>query len=133
MKKITKFLILLFAINFQTLSFAEVPHFLDFKYILNQSQAGKNAQKMLKTKLDNGIKKLEEKEKKMEGGEEESATCGPRAPTPCAHGRQRGNHGKLRPHRKVTIPISHRVPTPHVRPQPPARPQPALRFGRLAM
>ena len=30
MKKITKFLILLFAINFQTLSFAEVPHFLDF-------------------------------------------------------------------------------------------------------
>ena len=66
MKKITKFLILLFAINFQTLSFAEVPHFLDFKYILNQSQAGKNAQKMLKTKLDNGIKKLEEKEKKIQ-------------------------------------------------------------------
>tara|TARA_B100000035_G_scaffold285196_1_gene268600 strand:+ start:297 stop:818 length:522 start_codon:yes stop_codon:yes gene_type:complete len=66
MKKITKFLILLFAINFQTLSFAEVPHFLDFKYILNQSQAGKNAQKMLKNKLENGIKKLEEKEKKIQ-------------------------------------------------------------------
>lgn len=66
MKKITKFLIFLFAINFQTLTFAEVPHYLDFKYILNQSEAGKKAQKMLKTKLDNGIKKLEDKEKKIQ-------------------------------------------------------------------
>ena len=73
MKKITKFLILLFAINFQTLSFAEVPHFLDFKYILNQSQAGKNAQKMLKNKLENGIKKLEEKEKKNSRGRKKNS------------------------------------------------------------
>ena len=28
--------------------YAEVPHFLDFKYVLNQSEAGKKAQKSLK-------------------------------------------------------------------------------------
>ena len=42
---------------------ADVPHYVDFKYILNQSTAGKKAQGMLKSKLDQGLKKLSEQEK----------------------------------------------------------------------
>ena len=66
MKKIITFLILIISINFQTSTLAEVPHFINFKFILNQSEAGKKAQKFLKAELDNGIKKLEEKEKKIQ-------------------------------------------------------------------
>ena len=36
---------------------AEVPHFIDFKYVLNESNAGKKAQDELKKKLATGIKK----------------------------------------------------------------------------
>ena len=39
---------------------------MDFKYILNQSDAGKKAQSFLKTKLDKGIKNLKDKEKKLQ-------------------------------------------------------------------
>ncbi len=60
-KKIS-FIWILFLI-FQTNVLAEVPHYLDFKYILNQSDAGKKAQTFLKNKLDNGIKTLQKKEK----------------------------------------------------------------------
>ena len=42
---------------------ADVPHYVDFKYILNQSTAGKKAQSLLKSKLDQGLKKLSEQEK----------------------------------------------------------------------
>ena len=42
---------------------AETPHFLDFKYILNQSDAGKEAQTNLKNKLSKGLKKLKNEEK----------------------------------------------------------------------
>ncbi len=45
---------------------AEIPHYLDFKYILNESDAGKKAQIYLKKKLDNGIKNIKEKEKKIQ-------------------------------------------------------------------
>ena len=41
------------------------PYFIDLKLILNQSDAGKKAQKYLKSKLDNGIKDLQQKEKKI--------------------------------------------------------------------
>ena len=44
---------------------AEIPHFLDFKLILNQSVAGKKAQDFLKKKLDKGIKSLQSKEKNL--------------------------------------------------------------------
>ena len=66
MKKITQLLILLIAINFQTHLLADTPSYINFKYILNQSDAGKKAQKVLKTKLDNGIKKLQEREKNIQ-------------------------------------------------------------------
>ena len=59
------FLILLF-LNFSTTTiFADTPYFLDFKYILNESDAGKKAQNFLKNKLETGIKNLKEKEKKF--------------------------------------------------------------------
>ena len=45
-------------------SYADIPHYLDFKFILNQSEAGKKAQDFLKNKLDKGIKSLKDKEKK---------------------------------------------------------------------
>tara|TARA_B100000575_G_C22926847_1_gene537345 strand:- start:90 stop:614 length:525 start_codon:yes stop_codon:yes gene_type:complete len=44
---------------------AEIPHWLDFKYILNESDAGKKAQKFLTNKLEKGIKSLKDKEKKL--------------------------------------------------------------------
>ena len=72
MKKIFKLLSLITIITFQTNLYAEVPYFIDFKYILNQSDAGKKAQQTLKNKLDNGIKKIQAKEKSIQ--EEEKKT-----------------------------------------------------------
>ena len=63
-KKIT-FIWIIFLI-FQTNLSADVPYYLDFKYILNQSDAGKKAQTYLKNKLDNGIKELQKKEKAIQ-------------------------------------------------------------------
>ena len=60
LKKLTIFSI--FFVFFQSNLLAEVPYFVDFKYILNQSNAGKQAQTHLKKKLDNGIKALKNKE-----------------------------------------------------------------------
>ena len=65
MKKIFKLLSLIAIITFQTNLYADVPYFIDFKYILNQSDAGKKAQQSLKNKLDNGIKKIQAKEKSI--------------------------------------------------------------------
>ena len=63
-KKIT-FIWIIFLI-FQTNLSADVPYYLDFKYILNQSDAGKKAQEYLKNKLDNGAKALQKKEKAIQ-------------------------------------------------------------------
>jgi len=63
-KKIT-FTWIIFLI-FQTNLLADVPYYLDFKYILNQSDAGKKAQTFLKNKLDNGVKALKKKEKAIQ-------------------------------------------------------------------
>ena len=54
---------------FQTNLSADVPHYLDFKYILNQSEAGKKAQTYLKNKLENGVKALKKKEKAVQDEE----------------------------------------------------------------
>ena len=52
--------------------YADTPHYIDFKYILNESTAGKKAQTTLNTKLEKGIdgingkqKALREEEKKI--------------------------------------------------------------------
>ena len=66
-----KFFIKIFLTFYLTLSFtqnvlAEIPYFVDFKYILNESNAGKEAQKYLKNKLEKGIKSLQNKEKAIQ-------------------------------------------------------------------
>ena len=53
----------LFFVNFNLN--ADVPSYVDFNYILNQSTAGKKAQNFLKNKLEQGLKKLSEQEKNI--------------------------------------------------------------------
>ena len=56
--------ITVFFFLFCTNLFAE-PHYLDFKYILNESNAGKQAQKYLKEKLETGMKAIKKREKNI--------------------------------------------------------------------
>ena len=63
MKKI--FFILLFIFSYSNLS-ADTPYYLDFKFILNESAAGKKAQSTLKNKLEKGITNLRNKEKNLQ-------------------------------------------------------------------
>ena len=64
LKKI-RFIILVILLSHSNL-LADVPYFLDFKYILNQSDAGKKAQLTLKNKLDKGIKNLNSQQKSIQ-------------------------------------------------------------------
>jgi len=66
MKKIFFTSILFF---FSSTLYADLPHFFDFNYILNESNAGKKAQTTLKNKLDSGIKTLNGKEKSIQDSE----------------------------------------------------------------
>ena len=70
MKKLQKilFILSLTSIISQNLS-AELPFYLDFKFILNESVAGKKAQKDLKSKLENGLNNLSKKEKNLQADE----------------------------------------------------------------
>jgi Skp family chaperone for outer membrane proteins len=64
--QLNKFLSIFFLSLFiNSSSIAEIPHFLDFKYILNSSSAGKKAQDYLKNKLNNGLKNITNKEKEI--------------------------------------------------------------------
>ena len=65
-KVILTSLLLLFI--FQVSSFSEI-RYVDFKYVLNESKAGKEAQDYLQKKLDNGIKDLKKKEKLIQDEE----------------------------------------------------------------
>ena len=62
------FISLILLLTFQTKLFAEI-RYVDFKYVLNESKAGKEAQNYLKKKLDNGIKDLKAKEKSIQDEE----------------------------------------------------------------
>tara|TARA_Y100000768_G_C23939729_1_gene664491 strand:- start:862 stop:1377 length:516 start_codon:yes stop_codon:yes gene_type:complete len=65
-----KFIFLLFIIFLSTKYLnADTPFFIDFKYILNESDAGKKAQNQLKTKLQNGLDNLKKKEKNIQDEE----------------------------------------------------------------
>ena len=68
-KFVKKILIVFCVLNFSTAVIADIPHYLDFKYILNESVAGKKAQNALKSKLDKGFKSLKDKEKKLQDEE----------------------------------------------------------------
>ena len=63
LKKILTFFIIFF--SSESLLHSEIPHYLDFKLILNESDAGKKAQTFLKNKLEKGIKTIQDKEKKI--------------------------------------------------------------------
>ena len=66
-RKILLSLFLLFS-STQILN-AELPYYLDFKYILNNSEAGKKAQNDLKSKLETGLKSLSQREKTIQDEE----------------------------------------------------------------
>ena len=67
MKKIYKNITILLILFLTTATVkAEMPYYLDFKYILNESLAGKDAQLKLKDKLNNGINSLAKKEKSIQ-------------------------------------------------------------------
>ena len=63
-KKIVFFIII--SICLINKSQADMPYYLDFKYILNNSIAGKKAQDSLQKKLKDGIKSLNSKEKSLQ-------------------------------------------------------------------
>ena len=54
--------LIIFSILFNQHSFADSPVYIDFKLILNTSDAGKKAQTYLRQKLDKGMKELKKKE-----------------------------------------------------------------------
>ena len=66
MKKI--FLTLIITL-WSSVLFADTTYYLDFNYILNESNAGKKAQTTLKNRLDSGIKSLSGKEKSIQESE----------------------------------------------------------------
>jgi len=67
MKYIKKLIIVLFiSLSFSNTLKAETPYFLDFKFILNESTAGKKAQDFLKNKLSKGIENIKNKEKSIQ-------------------------------------------------------------------
>ena len=71
--KIIKTLFFVLSVLFSTNNlYADIPHFIDFKYILNESEAGKKAQTSLKNKLNKGIKNLQDKEKKIQDEEKKN-------------------------------------------------------------
>ena len=59
-------IIVIFLLFTQNNLIADLPRYLDFKYILNQSEAGKKAQGYLKKSLNDGIKKIKDKEKSIQ-------------------------------------------------------------------
>ena len=65
MKLLRLFIIVLFLITPNSLIFADIPHYLDFKYILNSSDAGKKAQDFLKSTLEVALKKFQKKRKNL--------------------------------------------------------------------
>tara|TARA_Y100000816_G_C25734427_1_gene386679 strand:+ start:73 stop:582 length:510 start_codon:yes stop_codon:yes gene_type:complete len=62
MKKLIIILFLLSSVNL----YADATYFLNFKQILNESNAGKKAQNFLKKKIESGFKEIREKEKKIQ-------------------------------------------------------------------
>ena len=67
MKKYFKtFLLIFFLVTLQNNSYADIHHYIDFKFILNNSVAGKKAQTELKKNYEKNINALMQKEKKIQ-------------------------------------------------------------------
>ena len=71
MKYIINLFIILCIVSISNQPLKADTYFLDFKYILNNSEAGKKANKTLKNQLDQGVKTLKEKEKKLQKEEKD--------------------------------------------------------------
>ena len=71
MKNINKLLILFLVVFLYQQPLKAETYFLDFKSILNKSDAGKKANKYLKDQLDQGIKKLKDREKQLQKEEKD--------------------------------------------------------------
>ena len=71
MKFFYNLVVILFLITIYQQPIKAETYFLDFKYILDQSDAGKKANKILKNQLEDGIKKLKDKEKQLQKEEKE--------------------------------------------------------------
>ena len=71
MKHIFNLFIILLFVSISNQPLKADTYYLDFKYILNESDAGKKANKTLKNQLDQGVKTLKEKEKKLQKEEKE--------------------------------------------------------------
>lgn len=70
MLKVFQYIFLIILLSTAVLN-ADVPHYLDFKYVLNQSDAGKKAQDTLKKKLESGLKKIATTEKSLQEEEKQ--------------------------------------------------------------
>ena len=66
--KFVKIFIFFTFINIGNLN-AETPYYIDFKYVLNESIAGKKAQKDLTNQLEKGLNQVKTKEKKIQEDE----------------------------------------------------------------
>ncbi len=66
MKSLKIFLFLIFFLNLNNNLYSEIPHYLDFKFILNNSNAGKKVQDSLQKRLKNGVDSLNTKEKSLQ-------------------------------------------------------------------
>ena len=66
MKKLKIVFIALFLFSLSNNTLWAEPFFLDFKSILNESDAGKKAQASLKNELEKGFKNLNDREKKLQ-------------------------------------------------------------------
>jgi len=62
-KKFFTFLLIFFG---TTNLYADLPHYIDFKFILNESSAGKKAQDHLKNKFNKGIENIDKKKKSLQ-------------------------------------------------------------------
>ncbi|MDC0433544.1 OmpH family outer membrane protein [Pelagibacteraceae bacterium] len=60
------FFSIIFLLFLPNVLMADLPKYLDFKFVLNESEAGKKAQAQLKKKLDNGVKDLSKQEKTIQ-------------------------------------------------------------------
>jgi outer membrane protein len=66
MKLLLKISFIFFLFSSFNQAFSDVPYYIDFKYILNSSVAGKKAQDELKKRLEQGVASLEKKEKTIQ-------------------------------------------------------------------
>ena len=71
MKQLKNLFVIFFFIFISQQNLQAETYFLDFKYLLNQSEAGKKANLLLKKQLDQGIKKLKDREKQLQKEEKE--------------------------------------------------------------